>query len=170
MVMCFVVYRNSFFSMAGDQPLNEAIAPMLDYEFLIDADISIVNGDVVITRDEVEQPYGRSMETKVIRKTENGRDYILLTKVSGGIVPLDTIVYATDQKVVYGCVGHTVGIGQKVTQSPTGSSWSYTTPSSWEYVYDNSDLSIVGVNYEVTLHHRNSTWNHSILNNILGPV
>lgn len=162
MAMCFVVYRNSFFSMAGDQPLNEAIAPMLDYEFLIDADISIVNGDVVITRDEVEQPYGRSMETKVIRKT--------VVLVPNESVSSQDIIDDIGMKVVYGCVGHTVGIGQKVTQSPTGSSWSYTTPSSWEYVYDNSDLSIVGVNYEVTLNHRNSTWNHSILNNILGPV
>lgn len=203
---------------ASNTNQSSVYEPILDYSFLAEASIDIVDGAVVISKDSIEIPQGRSSissgkkETVMLvpsdgttpneiieninsmlvsrssgskyeedfdstfsaklymtiyydRKTENNRNYILLTQVSGGLSDFDSYTYATDQTVTYGCSG--VLGSQSASQNPITSSWSYTTPSSWEYVYEDTNLSVVGAYYEVVLNRGGSTWEHGLSNNIV---
>lgn len=81
-------------------------------------------------------------------KTENNRPKILLTKVSGGATIFDSNVYLSSQTVGAGCVSG-YGGGQSTNYYPTTLSWSYNSPSSWDYVYNFNP--IVGAWYKVTI-------------------
>lgn len=102
------------------------------------------------------------------RKTENKRNYILLTQVEGGVSHLDGFTSVVSQFVRMGCVDAYTQ-SQKETKYPERLTWSYDTPTSWEYVYEDANLSIVGAFYEVELKRGspNYTWKHELSNNIV---
>ena len=81
-------------------------------------------------------------------KTEDGREMILLTSTSGGIIYLDTTVYVSYQEAGIGCSPY-LGPNQSTTKYPTTLSWSYNSPTSWSYVPKSS--AIVGVWYDATI-------------------
>lgn len=106
------------------------------------------------------------------RKTEYSRDLILLTKVSGGYEVTDSNTVIESQTVSVGCEDF-FGGPQKFEVSPPLSprSWSYETPSSWEYVPDVQQYSVVGGYYALTLKrvYNGYTWPMQIDNYIVNP-
>ena len=214
-VLCFSLSTNAHAVSNDDSTTNE---PILDYNFLSSADITEVDGNVVITRDTPMYPQGRSnissriQETVILvpsansstknilsnidtlllarssgnkyeeefdstlsvkiyttlyydRKTENNTSYVLLTKVTGGTNFYDSHVTLVNQLVRYGCDGR-LSPFQEVTQRPTANPWSYTTPSSWNYVSEAENITTIGAYYEVELTrgNPNSSWIHGLSN------
>lgn len=102
------------------------------------------------------------------RKTQNNRNYVLLTKADGGYTILDMAASVSSQKVTLGCNGAgEAEYGTQITHRyPTSSRWSYTTPSNWKYIYDDMPLSGLGVTYEVTFKEYGSTYTHSMNNSL----
>ncbi len=198
--------------------------PVIDYNFLSSADISINDEVVVLARDTFSQNRrsigsaenkrevvilvpkegdtpqdvvdnlnsilasrdgGSKTEEKVDktasgtayvtiyynRKTENGRDLILLTKVSGGFDLQDRHTYISGQEVRIGCINNTSFTQQELTKNPTTLTWSYETPSSWKYVPDQTTVSIVGVQYTLTFKrdYNDTTWTLYMENYIVPP-
>lgn len=103
------------------------------------------------------------------RKVENSRSLILLTQVSGGCEILDSHTQVDSQEVAYGCSGLPLSRGQSTSRNPRTLTWSYSCPSTWEYVYDGANLSTVGAFYGLTLRRPNGyLWTLEINNNIVG--
>ena len=103
------------------------------------------------------------------RKVENGKNYVLLTKVSGGITSIDSAVTVVSQYLIYGCIDREAT--QKITQNPSGFQWSYSIPSTWKYVCEDEPLTTVGAYYEIEMRRGSpSTWTYGISNMLLNNM
>ena len=124
--------------------------------------------------NKYEEEYDNTLSVKLYttiyytRKVESGKDYIKLTRVTGGITDIDSFISVTKQVVTLGCFSRAVG-NQRQTFYPTSSSFSYNAPSTWKYVEDDPLLSTAGAYYEVTLKRGSATgsWTYGIKNYIL---
>lgn len=102
------------------------------------------------------------------RKTENNKKYIVLTKVTGGVKILDSLTSIVSQNLTMGTSDYTISQAKEVY--PTQSSFSYSAPSSWEYIEDNTNFGgLVGATYKVEARRGTSTktWTVSLINRIL---
>lgn len=124
--------------------------------------------------NKYEEEYDNSFSVKLYttiyytRKTESGKDLIKLTKVTGGCSVIDTFVVVTKQAITVGSFSHGSG-NQHQTFYPTGSTFSYNTPSNWKYVEDDPILSTAGAYYELTMKRGSATgsWTYGMKNYIL---
>ncbi|MUV37815.1 hypothetical protein JNUCC1_01621 [Lentibacillus sp. JNUCC-1] len=73
-----------------------------------------------------------------LRKTMDNIPYAKLTKVTGGWNIVDNRVYISNRKVSYGTIGFPAGSNQIRDRYPTGNSYTYYAPSSWDYVNTNA--------------------------------
>ena len=82
-----------------------------------------------------------------LKSYSNGMETLKLTKCSGGASVSDPTVQIISENVIYACSGHRITGGfieQRKERNPSNySSWSYNTPSSWVYVYNNG-IALVG--------------------------
>ena len=92
---------------------------------------------------------------------------VKVTSVSGGYTRYDVSVTVSTQSLYYGCSGKsaTTGyyIGQNDNKTPSGSSWSYTAPSSWHPIVQDSYCN-AGANCTFTLRRGTgtNTWSFTI--------
>ena len=79
--------------------------------------------------NKYEEEYDNTLSVKLYttiyytRKVESGKDYIKLTRVTGGITDIDSFISVTKQVVTLGCFSRAVG-NQRQTFYPTSSSFS----------------------------------------------
>lgn len=112
------------------------------------------------------QAYSRFYyKTKVVKSTTRGK----VTKVTGGWKIADSSVKLSGRKVTAGTSGFP-SLTQSKTYSPTSNTFSYDTPTSWDYV----SLEVghtMGVNTQVTLKRgTSSSWTLKLSNNHSGNL
>lgn len=104
------------------------------------------------------------------RKTENQREYVRLTKVTGGFDIMDRNVVVESQQLSYG-QGSAFDTPQSATKTPTTWSWSYTTPSSWGYTYYNIEGSSLNAIYTLNMRHGTSSrWSMQLVNDLFNNM
>lgn len=121
--------------------------------------------------NKYEEEYDNTLSVKLYttlyytRKVENGKKYIKLTKVTGGTTDKDDIVTIVSQFLRMECQDR-LTTSQQLYHYPTGTSFSFTTPSSWKYIEEDENLCSIGAYYEVTMKRGSSTgyWKYGMSN------
>ena len=94
-----------------------------------------------------------------VDSTINGKAHSTITKVTGGYTKKDWTVSVVSQNLEFGQVGGIGTSSYRTTKTPTGSTWSYTPPSSWKPVRtDGSSACRVGLTYIVELRRNAGSW------------
>ena len=93
-----------------------------------------------------------------------GRDtYVDISRIEGGYTIRDSSVRVVGQMVRYGQSGGAVSYRSE--EYPTGTSWNYYAPASWEPVKVTSTIgSSYGITYRVTLQRYSSPWEFEFVN------
>ena len=99
------------------------------------------------------------------RTIKNNVNYAKVTSASGSWTINDSSVSLSNRKVIIGTSGWPVNT-QSVIKTPTGNSWNYTAPSTWEYVSLDAGHN-VGADSTVTLKRgTSSSWTLTLSNKI----
>lgn len=94
----------------------------------------------------------------------NGKTHSTITKVTGGYTRIDWTISVVSQKLEFGQVGG-IGTGVSTSKTPTGTSWSYTPPTSWKPVQTDGSLACrVGLTYTVELKRNAGSWKVELTN------
>lgn len=99
------------------------------------------------------------------KTTSGGIEYGKLTSISGGWSRSDTTISLSGRKVTFGQSGWPAG-SQTKTVYPTGNTWNYTAPSTWDAVSLDADYTL-GATSTVTLTRgTRSSWTLKLSNNL----
>lgn len=87
----------------------------------------------------------------------NGNTYCTVTRVTGGYVNNDWTCKVISQELQFGQASNS--ISYVTTKAPTGTSWEYLSPSTWQPVRTNATIGCyVGANYTLTIQRYSSPW------------
>lgn len=96
----------------------------------------------------------------------NGNSYCTITSVSGGYINNDWTCKVISQKLSFGQTANTTTYS--TTKNPTGTSWSYTAPSTWKPIKTSTAVGCyVGAIYTLQIQRYSTPWTLELENYII---